>query len=98
MGDHCNDTSECTLSEIQDNSIGDTIPSDHILDSTQDLDVNLGASMGPLDCPTDAHTLEILHLGCNAPTGVIWPDIGEGVRLLGKSTGAMASLRQQGVR
>jgi len=63
MGDHCNDTSECTLSGIQDNSIGDTIPSDHILDSTQDLDVNLGASMGPLDRPTDAHTLEIPRPG-----------------------------------
>ena len=63
MGDHCNDTSECTLSGIQDNSIGDTIPSDHILNSTQDLDINLDASMGPLDHPTDAHTLEIPRLG-----------------------------------
>jgi len=33
---------------------------------------------------------------CNTPMGGVRPDIGEGVRLLGKSTGAMASLRQQG--
>jgi len=59
IGGHCSDTSEWTLSGIQDNSIGDTIPSNHILDSTQDLDINTGASMGPLDCPTNAHTLEI---------------------------------------
>src|SRR5712672_1897288 len=25
---------------------------------------------------------------CNAPTGGVWPDVGEGVRLLGKSTGS----------
>ena len=35
------------------------------------------------------------QLGCNAPTGGVRPDVGKGVRLLGKSTGAMASLRQQ---
>jgi len=27
-------------------------------------------------------------LACNAPTGGVWPDVGEGVRLLGKSTGS----------
>ena len=32
---------------------------------------------------------------CNAPMGRVRPDVGEGVQLLGKSTGAMASLRQQ---
>ena len=26
--------------------------------------------------------------GCNAPMGGVWPDVGEGVRLLGKSMGS----------
>src|SRR5712672_730188 len=33
---------------------------------------------------------------CNAPMGGVRPDVGEGVRLLGKSMGAMAGLRQPG--
>ena len=30
----------------------------------------------------------LANLECNAPTGGVWPDIGEGVQLLGKSTGS----------
>jgi len=68
IGNHCSDTSECTLSGIQDNSIGDTIPSDHILNSTWDLDLDTGASIGLLDRPTNAHTLEIPDL-VDVPSG-----------------------------
>src|SRR5712671_1733752 len=30
----------------------------------------------------------LLYPHCNAPMGGVWPDVGEGVRLLGKSTGS----------
>jgi len=32
--------------------------------------------------------VDISVVACNAPMGGVWPDIGKGVRLLGKSTGS----------
>jgi len=29
-----------------------------------------------------------MYFVCNAPTGRVWPDVGKGVQLLGKSTGS----------
>src|SRR5882757_6752368 len=38
-------------------------------------------------CTKNVSRLPSWH-NCNAPTGGVWPDIGEGVRLLGKLTGS----------
>jgi len=43
-----------------------------------------------LDClqREGLHPRALANLECNAPTGGVQPDVGKGVRLLGKSTGS----------